>query len=156
MQTVYIETSVISYLTARLSRDPVAAFRQRLTTEWWENVRGDFACFISQEVLDEAGSGSPEAVARRLEILKGLPLIGISDQSAGLADNLMTRGLFPPAARVDATHLALATVAGMDYLLTWNFRHLANAVILKRIEEHFDERGLLLPRVCTPEEMRGA
>ncbi len=155
METVYIETSVVSYLVASPSRNPVTAWRQRLTRQWWTERRGQFACVISEEVLAEAGAGDAGMSAARQRALRDLPLISGGPQSEALADDLLAAGLFPPNARADASHLATATCAGVDYLLTWNYRHLANAMILRGVERFLAHRGLRLPQVCTPEELMG-
>ena len=152
MESVYIETSVVSYLVARPSRNPVTAWRQRLTKEWWVEQRGQFACVISQEVIAEALAGDSSMAAKRMAALRGLPLVAGGTESAKLAADLLERGLFPATARADANHLAIATCAAVDYLLTWNYRHLVNAVVLQRLEKFLASRSLHLPRVCTPEE----
>jgi hypothetical protein len=153
METVYIETSIVSYLVAQISRDPVTAWRQQLTKEWWLERRSLFACVISQEVIAEALEGDSQMAAKRMAELQGFPLISAGTENVKLAADLLAGGLFPMAARVDANHLAVATCAAVDYLLTWNYRHLANALVLRRLEKFLSGRGLLLPRVCTPEEL---
>jgi hypothetical protein len=153
MESGYIETSMVSYLVARSSRNPVTAWRQQLTKEWWAEQGGQFACVISQEVIAEAMEGDAGMAAKRMAVLQGLPLISGGAESAKLAADLLERGLFPAVARADANHLAVATCAAVDYLLTWNFRHLVNALVLHRLEKFIVERGLHLPRVCTPEEL---
>jgi hypothetical protein len=155
MESVYIETSVVSYLVARPNRDPVTAWRQQLTNEWWVTRRGQFACVISQEVIAEALEGDAVMAAKRMEALRDLPLIVGGAESAKLATDLLERGLFPANARADANHLAVATCAAVDYLLTWNYRHLVNAQVLRQLENYLSGRGLHLPRVCTPEELMG-
>jgi hypothetical protein len=110
---------------------------------------------ISQEVIAEALVGDSRMAAKRTAALQGLPLIAGGAASAKLAADLLERGLFPATARADAHHVAIATCAAVDYLLTWNYRHLANAVVLQRLEKHLAGRGLRLPRVCTPEELMG-
>ncbi len=155
MESVYIETSVLSYLVARPSREPVTAWRQQLTNEWWMERRGLFACVISQEVIAEALEGEASMVAKRMEALRGLPLIASSAESAKLAADLLVNGIFAANARADANHLAVATCAAVDYLLTWNYRHLANAQVLHRLETFLGGRSMHLPRVCTPEELMG-
>lgn len=155
MESVYIETSVVSYLVARPNREPVTAWRQQLTNEWWVARRGQFACVISQEVIAEALEGDAEMAAKRMEALRDLPLIAGGTESAKFATDLLERGLFPANARADANHLAVATCATVDYLLTWNYRHLANAQVLRQLENYLSGRGLHTPRVCTPEELMG-
>ena len=155
METVYIETSVVSYLVAKPSRNAVTAWRQRLTREWWTEQRGRFVCVISSEVIAEAAAGDATFSEKRQVALSELPLVSGGTQSAKLADDLMSHRLFPLNARSDAFHLAIATCSGVDYLLTWNYRHLANAQVLHRLEIFLGGRGLHLPRVCTPEELMG-
>lgn len=156
METVYVETSVVSYLVSEKSRDPVTASRQQLTQEWREERRPLFACVISQQVIAEAAEGSSVTAAKRMKALREMPLLSGDMNSSKLVEDLLTQSMFPPNARADANHLAIATCASVDYLLTWNYRHLANAVVLRRLEKFLDERGLRLPRVCTPEELMGS
>lgn len=156
METVYIETTIVSYLVAQPSRDPVTAWRQQLTQTWWAQQRGQFTCVISQEVIAEAMEGDSEMAAKRMNALQGLPLLSGGTESAKLASELLARGLFPANARADAHHLATATCGAVDYLLTWNYRHLANAVVLHQVEKFCSGCGLVLPRVCTPEELMGS
>ncbi len=153
METVYIETSVVSYLVAKSSRDPVTAWRQRLTREWWIEQRGRFACVISPEVIAETAAGDAVFAERRKAALLELPVISGGKESTKLAADLVRHNLFPLNARADALHLAVATCAEVDYLLTWNYRHLANAVILRQVEDFLRQHRLKLPRVCTPEEL---
>ena len=140
MESVYIETSVVSYLVARPSREPVSAWRQQLTNEWWVERRGLFVCVISQEVIAEALEGDASMAAKRMEALRDLPLIAGGSESATLAADLLAHGIFPANARADANHLAVATCAAVDYLLTWNYRHLANAQVLRRLENFLGAR----------------
>ena len=137
----YIETSVVSYLVSRPSRDPVTAWRQRLTNEWWLEQRGQFACVISQEVVAEAMEGDSSMVVKRMAALQELPLITSGPKSVQLAADFLERGLFPVNAGADANHLAIATCSEVDYLLTWNYRHLANAQVLHRLEKLLNERA---------------
>ena len=116
---VYIETSIPSYLTAWRSRDIVIAGNQETTKEWWDR-REDFELFISEFVVEEASGGAPEAAERRLEVLDGIPEIEITEEVELIAQGLLLRASLPPRAKVDALHLAMAAIGGMDYLLTWN------------------------------------
>lgn len=151
----YVETTVFSYLAARPSRDLVVAAHQQVTREWWDTRRRGFDLFISQVVVREAGAGDEEAKARRLELLQGLPLVAITDEAVQLAAALIGGALLPPKATDDALHLALATVHGMDFLLTWNCRHLANAELAFPIREELARRGYPPLVICTPEELLG-
>lgn len=155
METVYVETSIVSYLAALPSHDPVVAWRQQLTRAWWTDQRGKFLCFISQEVIAEIIAGDPGAAVRRKAVIENLPLLAMDPAASKLATDLLANGLFPPNARADARHLATSICAETDYLLTWNYRHLANATVLHHMEGFLERRGLRLPRVCTPEELVG-
>ena len=125
-QKVYLETSIISYLAARPSRDIIIAAHQELTNEWWENRRKRFDVFVSQLVIQEAKAGDKNAAQKRLDILEQMPLLELNEKVISLARILMGE-VIPPKAVEDALHIAVATIHGMDYLLTWNCKHIANA-----------------------------
>lgn len=148
----YIETTIVSYLTARPSRDLVQTAYQNITKDWWDR-RLAYDLRISQFVLDEATRGDSEAAARRLETLRGLPLLDLTDEAAALAVTLIANGGLPEKARVDALHVAVATVHGMTYLLTWNCKHIANATLRGRIQEICRFEGFEPPVICTPLEL---
>ena len=124
---VYIETSVISYLTARPSRDILVAANQQVTQEWWQERRVEFDLYVSQLVEQEANSGDAEAVSKRQQALTGCIFLDITHETVKLAEKLIEQNAIPRQAAEDALHIAVATVSGMDYLLTWNFKHIANA-----------------------------
>lgn len=155
METVYIETSIVSYLVADPSRDLLTAANQQVTRDWWRQRRGAFVCVASQEVLAEASRGDPEQVRRRLAVLASLPRVAVNVDAEELARLFLSTGCLPPKAARDAVHLAVATAIAADYLLTWNCRHLANAQILRRLEGEARRAGRLLPQVCTPLELMG-
>ncbi len=155
METVYIETSIVSYLVADPSRDLVTAANQQVTRDWWQTRRKHFVCLASQEVVVEAGRGDPEQVRRRLALLASLPRAAATAEAQELARLFLSTGCLPPKAARDAVHLAVATAIATDYLLTWNCRHLANAQILKRLEREAHRAGRVLPHVCTPLELMG-
>ncbi len=154
METVYIETTVVSYLVSHPSPDLVVAAHQKLTHEWWKRRRPLFACFISDVVLDEAGDGDAEQAALRLKALRGIPKLAATAEGERLATAFLA-GVLPAKAAGDAAHLAIATVGKVKYLLTWNCNHLANAQLLDRLEPIAATAGFKLPRVCTPEELMG-
>ena len=155
METVYIETSIVSYLVADPSRDLVTAANQQMPRDWWHQRRESFACVASQEVIVEASRGDPEQVRRRLTVLSSLPRVAINSDAQELARLFLATGCLPAKAARDAVHLAVATSIAADYLLTWSCRHLANAQILKRLEREARSAGFVLPRVCTPLELMG-
>lgn len=149
---VYLETSVVSYLTALPSRDLVRAAHQQITVEWWA-TREAFELFVSEAVLVEARMGDPEAAARRVAALDGLPLLAATREAQSLATALVAGAAIPRKAAIDAVHVAVATVHGMSFLLTWNCAHIANAVMRPRIEAVCRRGGYEPPTICTPEEL---
>lgn len=156
MSAVYVETSIIGYLTARSSSDVVFQARQELTRRWWQQRREEYELYVSQLVLDEAGAGDPTAAVDRLRLLEGFPLVDESAEADRLADLLIARHLLPAKAAADALHVALAAAAGVDYLLTWNCRHIANADLLPAMYETLRDQGFAPPLIVTPEEFSDA
>ena len=152
---VYLETTIISYLTARPSRDLVMAANQETTHEWWTGCRDGFDLYISQLVFEEAGAGDIDAAHRRIETLRGIVRLDITDQTTILGKKLVNGIPLPAKARADALHIAVAAINGMDYLLTWNCSHIANAVLRPRIEAICREAGCEPPIICTPLELLG-
>jgi len=153
--SVYMETTIPSYYTARPNRDVVIAGHQATTREWWERRLADFRIFISQLVLDEAGLGDPEFAARRLEALKPFPLLDLREDITEIARSFIEAGSLPTKAAGDALHIALAAAHGIDFLLTWNCAHIANAQIIPKITAICSEHGLECPVICTPDELMG-
>jgi hypothetical protein len=149
----YLETTIVSYLTARPSRDLITAAHQQITQQWWQTQRARFDLFIAPPVMREAQAGDPDAAARRIAALQGLPLLALSEEAAELAQALLEQGPLPANAVVDALHIAIAAVNGMHYLLTWNCTHIANAAIRSDIEDVCRARGYEPPVICTPEEL---
>jgi hypothetical protein len=154
-QRVYLETTIVSYLTARPSRDLILAAHQEVTRQWWEGPRERFGLYVSQFVLDEASDGDPAAAAERLKLLSGLSLLPLTEEVHDVARGLLDAGVLPRKAQADGVHIAVATVHEMDMLLTWNCRHLANAVILVGVGRHLRDRGYEVPIICTPDELMG-
>lgn len=150
---VYIETSVISYFVARPSRDIIIAANQQATQEWWYSRKKDFEIYVSQLVIQEAGAGDEEAATSRLEALENFPLLDILDEAVRLAENLVEQKAIPEKASEDALHIALAAVHGIDYLLTWNFKHIANATMRANVELVCRMNGYEPPIICTPLEL---
>lgn len=152
---VYVETSVVSYLTARLSRDLIVAAHQQITQEWWQTRQDAFQLFTSQLVINEAESGDSEAAVKRMEVLSDLALLDIRDETTDLVQALLNQGCVPSTAVDDALHIAVAAIHRMDYLLTWNCKHLANAVMRPAIEQVCRDHGYNPSIICTPEELSG-
>lgn len=153
MERVYVETTVVGYLTARPSRDLIVAGHQQITQDWWDTRRGDYELCVSQLVLQEAGDGDPQAAQERLNILATMTVLEITEAAIELAEELVQSGALPSKAGNDALHIAIAATHRMPYLLTWNCRHIANATMRAQIEIVCTSKGFKAPIICTPEEM---
>ncbi len=151
-QKVYIETSIPSYLTSWRSRDLIVAANQEITKEWWDS-REQFDLYISALVIQEAGAGNPEAAQKRLEQLDGIPELNITEEVENFAEIIIQKVPLPEKARIDALHIAVAALSGMDYLLTWNCTHIANAILRPKLEAICREFGYEPPTICTPQEL---
>ncbi len=150
---VYIETSVISYLVARPSRDVVVAAYQEVTREWWRVAASRFSLVASELVVTESGAGDKEAARERLEALKAVTLLNVTEEAEDFTRRLLVLGAVPGQAAVDAAHIAFASTNDADDLITWNFRHIANAAIRSRIERACRQNGYQPPIICTPSEL---
>ena len=152
-QTVYVETTIISYLTAWPSRDLIRAAQQQQTREWWEKSRAQFQLVASELVEREASAGDPTAAAERLKAMADIQMLAITSAAEVLTDKIIRKLNFSTRAQPDALHVAVAATNGIDYLLTWNCRHLTNAVLRPRIESVCRENGYEPPILCTPPEL---
>ena len=152
---VYIEISAISYYTSRPSRDLVTAARQQVTREWWEEMLQQFDTYISVLVIEEAKGGDPSAAEKRLDALTEIPVLKVSDEAGNLAEILVSSRTIPEEHSEDALHIALATVNGMDFLLTWNFTHINNAQMKSEIIKVTERHGYECPVICSPDELLG-
>jgi hypothetical protein len=153
--SVYIETSIVSYLTSRPSRDLIVAGHQQLTHEWWEAPRQEFDCYVSEVVLREVAQGDAAEARKRLTMVRGLPVLRLTEPAEELANTILESRTMPAKAEGDALHVAVAAVSQMDFLLTWNCAHLANAQVQGRVAELCRAAGLAFPVICTPEELMG-
>jgi hypothetical protein len=152
---IYIESTIPSYVVARPARDLLQAARQQLTRDWWDLKRNKHDLFASQIVLDEIASGDAEVARQRLELVSQIALLDLTDDAHALTKDILRSGVLPPEADRDAAHIAPATIHEMDILLSWNCRHIANAVIQPRLRKLADAAGFILPVICTPEELLG-
>jgi len=150
---VYIETTIVSYLTAWPSRDVVRLSHQMITREWWEIERPNFDVFTSELVIKEVSAGDPTAASERLMALSGIPLLAITPDGLDLAERLAAALSLPDRARADAAHVAIAAINGIEFLLTWNCKHLANGILLPKIEQTCMAHGFQPPRILTPEQL---
>ena len=153
--TVYIESSVISYLASRPSRDVVIAGRQAISHEWWENHRQRFELRVSALVEEEISRGDTLAAERRIAWIEDIPSLVISDQATALAELLLAQGAVPKGSEEDALHIGIAAAQGVDYLLTWNFKHINNAEMRSVITKVVESQGFVCPQLCSPEELGG-
>jgi hypothetical protein len=151
---IYVETSVISYLTARPSKTIIGAAHQQITLAWWE-LRSDYELLVSQSVWQECAAGDPVAAQKRLAALEGISVLAVTPDMMHLAKSLIDQAIIPPKAIEDALHIAVSTLHHVDFLLTWNCRHIANPVIQEKIAVYLEQLGLFLPIICTPEELLG-
>lgn len=150
---LYVETTVPSYLTARRSRDLLLAADQQATEDWWNDHRHYYECFVSPVVADEVTRGDAAFAAARLAKLKGLTVLPVNDAAQELTERLLREGIIPSVAADDAAHLGVAAAHAMDFLLTWNCKHINNPHLIRRIEKACVAAGLACPIICTPAEL---
>lgn len=155
MDTVYIETSIVSHATAWPSKDPLTAILQQQAKQWWEDERTHYRLVTSQFVVNEAADGDADAARRRLEMLDGIPLLLHTVQVETIAEEIIRRSLMPEKAKLDALHVASAAVGKVHYLLTQNCKHIANAHVLPRVYDLLEELGVPRLLICTPAEFLG-
>ena len=147
---VYLETTILSYLAADDSVQPITAARKEITRRWWEQERHKFRLFVSEAVELECGRGDAVQVDRRRRLLEACSMLFLNERIMELAEALLTPGGLPVGAAVDALHIAAAAVHRMDYLATWNIRHIANAQIRRAAERILEDHGYRRPIICTP------
>ncbi len=153
--TVYIETTIVSYLTARPTDDLLAAAWRKATSDWWNTDRHSFDVYTSDVAIGEAARGNPQAAARRLDALFGIAVLPMTQAVLELSAALLRGQALPPRAHNDAVHIAISAVHGLEYLLTWNFRHIANAQTRPMIRGVCAQNGYTSPEICTPIELMG-
>lgn len=151
--TIYIETTVIGHLVGRILADPVVAGRQTVTRNWWPTATSKHRLFVSRLVADECAAGDPDAAAERLAVLDSLEFLAASPEADGLAARLIAGRAIPKTEPRDAAHISLAAVNGIQFLVTWNFKHIANATTRAGIESICRKAGYEPPIICTPDEL---
>jgi hypothetical protein len=154
--SLYIETTVPSYYVSRDSRDVVVLAHQQITRAWWETRLFDFRAYVSPVVLEEAREGDPDQARRRLELLSQFQILEAGEAVEKLSARYMVEFSLPRNAIRDAAHLAFACVYQMDFLVTWNCAHIANAEIVRHLTRFNSGAGIATPTICTPEELLGA
>ena len=154
-RSVYIESSVISYLTAWPSRDLVIAGRQAVTAEWWSHHRLRYDVYVSPLVVEEISAGDVSAAEERLRVVADIPNVSIVAEAKSLALELLASNAVPAGSIRDALHIAIAATEGIDYLVTWNFKHINNASTRTVIADVVSGSGLICPVLCSLEELMG-
>lgn len=153
MKSVYIESSIISYMTARQSKDLVTSARQEITIEWWSDYKETFEVFISELVLEEIGSGDRIASEKRLFVVENIPILETTENAIKLAKSLVYEKAVPESCLEDALHISIAAVQEINFLLTWNFKHINNANTRGKITKVIKQNNLNSPVLCSPEEL---
>ena len=153
--SVYVETSIISYLTARPSGDLLAAAWQKATVDWWDTQKQRFEIYISDIVIEEAGKGDPQASEKRLNVISDIAILKITDEVIVLSEIFIKEGVLPHKAIDDSLHISIAAIHEIDYLLTWNCRHIANAEIKPFVQDVCLKNSYRCPEICTPIELMG-
>ena len=152
---VFLETTIPSYLASWPSRDVVVAGKQEVTREWWKQRRNKFELFVSPYVLEEVSAGDLGASERRMELIQNIPILSIDDTVLELTEAILIEKVIPQKSAADASHIAIATRHGMDFLMTWNCAHIANAEIMRIVKGVMEKAGYELPLICTPNEQMG-
>ena len=152
-ETIYIETSIFGYLTARSTNNLILAANIKVTKDWWNTYHDFFTIYVSELVEDEVAKGDKAIANERLDLLKSIMYLDIIEEAVELSQEFLRQSNLPPKASNDALHIALATVYGLDYLLTWNCKHMANAKIQKKLSQISIKLGYDLPIICTPYEL---
>ncbi|MCA9185148.1 MAG: type II toxin-antitoxin system VapC family toxin [Pirellulaceae bacterium] len=153
METVYLETTVVGTIASRDHPDPIMLARQLSTRQWWSDAGSRFDLRISDLVIAECSAGDPTAASERLQVVAGIDILAPTDDAESLAEALMAGKAVPESEPRDAAHIALAAVHGMNYLVTWNFKHILNPHLQRRINEICRESGFIPPTICTPEQL---
>lgn len=154
MDIVYIETTVVGNIAGRIHPNPDVASRQRITREWWKTATARYRIVTSQLTLDECSDGDSSAVAERLEVLRSIPLLNESDDAEMLAELLINRKAVPGSEPRDALHIATAATNGVQFIATWNFKHILNPHVQAQIAGTCREAGFIPPVICTPEQLK--
>jgi hypothetical protein len=151
----YLETTIVSYFCARPSRDLIIAAQQEITRMWWQERLPHYRIVISDFVLREAMAGDDSASTKRISALKSFALLDITADVEKLANYFLRKHIVPEKKLIDALHISVAAIHGIDYLVTWNCSHIANAEMRTAISFACDEMGFRCPTICTPQELMG-
>lgn len=154
--TAYIETTVIGHLVGRMLAEPIVAGRQTVTRQWWPTAIVKYRFFVSKVVADECAAGDPDAAGERLAVLDSLEFLATSPSVDELAGKLISKFAVPKTEPRDAIHISLAAVNGVEYLVSWNFKHIVNPTTRSAIERICRDAGFVPPMICTPDELMEA
>ena len=154
-QTIYIESTIPSYLVARPSRDLLKLSRQIASRQWWDEVLPSYDPYVSRYVLQEISDGDPQAATRRQKAIEGFTFLETSEQIEKLALVILKKIRIPEKSKIDAYHLAIAITHGMDYVISWNFNHIVGPPVRKTFAEIGRELNLVMPILCTPSDFLG-
>jgi predicted nucleic acid-binding protein len=150
---VYVETTVVSYLTARPSRDIIVAGHQEATRDLWPRLVDKHETYISAMVYEEAAKGDTEQARVRLEAIEPFPMLDIDDEARALAEKIVAGRGIPAEHPEDALHIAVAAVNGIEVVITWNFAHLNNPFTRRVVRQIVEKEGYVCPEICSPEEL---
>ncbi|RPI76458.1 MAG: PIN domain-containing protein [Desulfobacteraceae bacterium] len=150
---VYIETTVVSYFTAKPSRDIMIAGHQEATRELWAKLSTKYKAYVSALVYQEAGKGNPEQAKMRIAVIAEFPMLDIDDETRSLAEKIIAKKGIPTEYPEDALHIAVAAVNGIEVIITWNFAHLNNPFTRKKVRKIVEAEGYGCPEICSPEEL---
>jgi predicted nucleic acid-binding protein len=150
---VYMETTIVSYFTARPSRDVIVVGHQETTRELWPDLTAKYETYISAIVYEEAGKGNPDQAKMRLAAIEPFPMLGIDEDARILAEKIIAGRGIPAEYPEDALHIAVAAVNGMDVVVTWNFAHLNNPFTRRAVRRIVEAEGYLCPEICSPQEL---
>ena len=153
MDAVYIETTVVGNIAGRLHPDPAIRVQQELTREWWKTASSKYRVVTSQLTLDECGDGDPGAATERLDVVRDIELLDVNDAAKSLAISLIDELAVPASQPRDALHIAIAAVQGVEFIATWNFKHLLNPHLQLRIADTCRLQGFPPPVICTPQQL---
>lgn len=153
MESIYIETTVVSYFTSRPSRDVITAARQESTRALWPRLISDYESYVSALVLEEAGQGDEDQIQKRLQAVKSFKVLDTDDAARVLAEKIIKGHGIPKKYPEDAIHIAVAAVNGIDVLITWNIAHMNNPFTRALVRRIVEEAGYRCPEICSPDEL---
>jgi len=153
VKSVYVETTIVSYFTARPSRDVIVAARQEATRELWPRLLSEYDSFISVLVCEEASRGDEDQALLRLQAINAFQVLDTDKAANKLALKIIEDRGIPEEYPEDALHIAVAAVNGIDALVTWNFAHLNNPFTRMMVRQIVENAGYQCPEICSPDEL---